>query len=447
MQGNVLLQKRLIGRMFESNCPIHTRRNSRIKKRKALRLDNTIKRNGIFAPSKHRIVKAHAKEPNRTMTNISMQQQKSKPDTKKRKAIRLDNIIKRNDIFASPKHSIKKAHVMGPNRYGPMKKVAVQQQQKPKVETKKRKAIRLDNTIKRNGIFSSPKHSVKIAQNMEPNRHSPMTKASVQEQRKPKADTTWGSSHSWSRAKQNRGYNAPITKEHGVLAASKFLKSAGRRRDLATIKRRIGCAPGVRSCWTQSETLYSIPIARNRSAWNNHQAPFCHKLRRGGNLKVYPNLLSENELKGLQVEVLGSGFFRQYRVQAQDEPRVHFLLNDQATFDDFETSSQPGYRYAKVKIKSRPLCRLPRLEYVSKELATASGVERWNIGVNPVLYRDSKDGMGGHADDDQGETVILCLVLASPDTARPVVIAPSTKGSKLRDGDERIELVLRAGDA
>jgi len=123
---------------------------------------------------------------------------------------------------------------------------------------------------------------------------------------------------------------------------------------------------------------------------------------------------------------------------------VHFLLHDRATNDDFRSSKQPGYRYARGTAKARPLSKLPLLERVSKKLATLSGVDRWNIGVNPVLYQDSKDGMGGHADDDQGETVILCLILASPDEERPVVITPN---SKLQDGDERIELMLRAGDA
>lgn len=164
-------------------------------------------------------------------------------------------------------------------------------------------------------------------------------------------------------------------------------------------------------------------------------------------MKVYQNLLSEDELKSHRQEILESGFFRQYRVQAQNEPRVHFLLHERATNKNFETSLQPGYRYAKVTTKARPLSKLPLLEGLSKELAALNGVDSWNIGVNPVLYRDLRDGMGAHADDDQGETVIMCLVLASSDEERPVVITPNPSESKLRDGDERIELMLRAGDA
>ena len=68
-------------------------------------------------------------------------------------------------------------------------------------------------------------------------------------------------------------------------------------------------------------------------------------------------------------------------------------------------------------MKARPLSKVPKLQQLSKELATlrqippigndsASEEEgaiegKWNIGIHPVLYRDSKDSMGDHADDDQ----------------------------------------------
>ena len=68
-------------------------------------------------------------------------------------------------------------------------------------------------------------------------------------------------------------------------------------------------------------------------------------------------------------------------------------------------------------MKARPLSKLPKLQRLSKELATLrklplsgdkSATEKegtkegkWNIGIHPVMYRDNRDSMGDHADDDQ----------------------------------------------
>jgi hypothetical protein len=153
------------------------------------------------------------------------------------------------------------------------------------------------------------------------------------------------------------------------------------------------------------------------------------------------------ETKRVKEDLFNCGLFRQYQIQAQDEPRLHFLLNEKATNDDFETSLQPGYKYAHVKMKARPLKILPELEMLSQRLASVSGVDRWTIGVNPVLYRDCKEKMGSHVDDDQGEQVILCLIVSSLQEARRVIITPKDKKSILANGDETIELKLLRGDA
>lgn len=142
---------------------------------------------------------------------------------------------------------------------------------------------------------------------------------------------------------------------------------------------------------------------------------------------------------------MNCGLFRQYRLQAQDEPRVHFLLHEEAT-DNFE-DKQPGYSYSQVCVKARPLRKLPLLESLSKELAVFSKVESWNIGVNPVLYRGSNDSMGEHADDDQGEEVILCLIVSSPKKTRRIRIRPQARGEEGENGDECMELILSEGDA
>ena len=70
----------------------------------------------------------------------------------------------------------------------------------------------------------------------------------------------------------------------------------------------------------------------------------------------------------------------------------------------------------------------------------------WDVGVNPVLYRDGDDGIGMHADDDQGEKLILTVNVKSPKTTRHVVIRPKNF-KNVENGDAQLELFLNAGDA
>jgi alkylated DNA repair dioxygenase AlkB len=200
-----------------------------------------------------------------------------------------------------------------------------------------------------------------------------------------------------------------------------------------------------KSIWKQKRnydrTTPVLPQARysSRQKLDPVQIP----LTFGGSLTVYPNAVQDITL--IRDEILGSKLFRQYCIQANPEPRTHFLLHSAAehNFDDFP---QPGYRYASISMKARPLSLLPNLDAVSKDLAKMSGVRDWNIGVNPVLYRADRDHMGNHADDDQGERIILCLIVVSPQRVRRVHIRP-LKFLKGRDGDEKIDLFLEPGDA
>jgi alkylated DNA repair dioxygenase AlkB len=224
-----------------------------------------------------------------------------------------------------------------------------------------------------------------------------------------------------------------------VTPPSPLMRREKPERNLATIRY---CTGQDRQDWTRWQPLYSIPC---RSA--KPEEPFVCNLRRGGTVKIYPNLVQTMETERVKEELFNCRLFRQYQIQAQDEPRLHFLLNEKATKDNFETSSQPGYRYAGVKMKARPLKILPELEQLSQRLATVSGINKWTIGVNPVLYRDCRDKMGSHADDDQGEQVILCLIVSSPQEARRVIITPKDKKPNLEAGDETIELILQPGDA
>ena len=73
-------------------------------------------------------------------------------------------------------------------------------------------------------------------------------------------------------------------------------------------------------------------------------------------------------------------------------------------------------------MKARPLSMLPRLEKVAEELAVKRNIpgRHWNIGIHPVCYRCDRDGMGDHADDDQGETRIFCLLVDQVEVSRKV---------------------------
>jgi hypothetical protein len=204
-------------------------------------------------------------------------------------------------------------------------------------------------------------------------------------------------------------------------------------------------------------------------------------LERGGQLVVWRQLLDSEMLARLKTEMMQVVQFRRYKVQGTWEPRVHSLYHQHATADD--TQPQPGYRYGTITLKARPLDELdvlssltPVLERHSRAVTSDSSpssqdtvgtsvhkeeedVESecpplyWNIGVNPVIYRSGRDRMGMHADDDQGEEIIMTTIVDGPvDNPRPLVIQPTVckKGRAQKDllnaMDEKIELFLCPGD-
>ena len=102
-------------------------------------------------------------------------------------------------------------------------------------------------------------------------------------------------------------------------------------------------------------------------------------------------------------------------------------------------------------MKSYPLNLVPEIEECAAELASHYNLPNgeWNIGVDAIIYRDGSDGMGWHADDTQGESVVLCVVVESPGVSpRSVRVRPNKKTQSLEHGDEEIQLLdLREGDA
>ena len=204
-----------------------------------------------------------------------------------------------------------------------------------------------------------------------------------------------------------------------------------KRRILATKQEK---CPDT-NLWKPREIIASVAARKT-----GHGKVIPIHLRLGGTIHILPNAVKMEEVQKVTEELLHCGMFRQYRIQGNNEPRAHFLLHEDAT-TDFQ-APQPGYRYATTTMKARPLSVLPQTEAVSQILASACGIQKWTIGVNPILYRDQRDKMGDHADDDQGEEKILCLVLKSPKDIRPVNVHPF----KLLPQDEAIELFISPGD-
>ena len=139
--------------------------------------------------------------------------------------------------------------------------------------------------------------------------------------------------------------------------------------------------------------------------------------------------------------------FRQYRLGLFDEPRVHCLLGEEEGC---------GYRYHGVSMKATSVQKVPTVE----KFAHASAreflqgkyqMDRWNVGMDMIVYRDGQDSCGWHADDTQNECLVVAVVVECG-SARRVCIRPNRKpstGAKragpLEEGDEEIELHVGQG--
>jgi alkylated DNA repair dioxygenase AlkB len=160
-------------------------------------------------------------------------------------------------------------------------------------------------------------------------------------------------------------------------------------------------------------------------------------LHRGGVIKFFPNLVEHaNEVKN---EMMCITTYKQYKVrECGSEPRLHALY----------CSSKGGYQYGRVKMASHPLESLPVISGVAEGLASKFGLlnDHWNIGCHLLLYRDGKDSIHWHADDTQGEDVVLSLTVDGPVAdARTICFQPSNT-TTLKTGDEQLELYPIPGD-
>eukprot|EP00804_Cyclotella_cryptica_P011375 CCRYP_016037-RA/>CCRYP_016037-RA protein AED:0.06 eAED:0.06 QI:353/1/1/1/1/1/10/132/1126 len=173
-------------------------------------------------------------------------------------------------------------------------------------------------------------------------------------------------------------------------------------------------------------------------------------LSRGGKVVFRQNVLTCQEQTTLTAAMQNCKLFRQYSIgETYAEPRSHVLLSSKIKSIDKMNGSQqgnPGYAYHGIKMKAYPLDQIPEVERLANRLARFYGIDEWNTGVDLVAYKDGEDRMGWHADDTQGEALVVCVVVSCPEP-RPLRIRPKKRYRPLSDGDEEIEIAPSAGDA
>ncbi|KAL3791788.1 hypothetical protein ACHAW5_009421 [Stephanodiscus triporus] len=175
-------------------------------------------------------------------------------------------------------------------------------------------------------------------------------------------------------------------------------------------------------------------------------------------------MLSNDRRSTLSESMRTCRFYRQYtRSGVYHEPRFHVLLSSGAS-STTSTSTRSGgsesdaaeaaaggggYSYHGIRMRAMPIDIVPDVSAYASELASEYGLpyDRWGIGVDLIAYRDGEDGIGWHADDTQGESVVLCVVVDAPGEPRPVHVRPNVRaGGPLSDGDEEIQLYVGEGD-
>jgi len=97
--------------------------------------------------------------------------------------------------------------------------------------------------------------------------------------------------------------------------------------------------------------------------------------------------------------------------------------------------------FISVKMLAHPMCDFKAIERVDEYVAEFFQTD-FNIGVDALCYRDGKDHIGFHADDTQGEDIVVSLTVESL-CQRVLRIKP--KGDACV-GDEQIDLFPCAGD-
>jgi hypothetical protein len=136
-----------------------------------------------------------------------------------------------------------------------------------------------------------------------------------------------------------------------------------------------------------------------------------------------------------------------HSAQLRRPPQHQALFLSSMIKSDGSTKNEVGYSYHNINMKALPMDLVPEVNSFASELATEYKLpdNKINIGVDLIVYKDGSDSIGWHADDTQGEDLVLAVVVESHEM-RPLKIRPA-KSKSLSDGDEEIELFIGEGDA
>ena len=199
---------------------------------------------------------------------------------------------------------------------------------------------------------------------------------------------------------------------------------------------------GRRRCYNEQRGAYGTweDLHIDLSSNNSMQI----HLNRGGKIGIYTNMLPKNKRQSLSTAMHQCKLYRQYtRSCVFHEPRFHVLLSSKAA------QCNTGYMYHGIRMKAEPIELVSEVANYANELAKGYNLpeNQWDIGVDMIVYRDGDDSIGWHADDSQGESVVLCVVVDAPGEPRPLYIRPKrSKSTHLANGDEEIQLYVGEGD-
>ncbi len=176
-------------------------------------------------------------------------------------------------------------------------------------------------------------------------------------------------------------------------------------------------------------------------------------LRRGGRLRVFPNFVGDGRRVKVSDAMDKCTLYRQYCKHGDEmtsEARMQVLLSSKVNqvHNGSHKRGRPGYHYDGITMMAQPLSQVEQVEQLTRDLAELYRLpeKEWNIGTNLVGYRTGEDHMAWHSNCDQGEVLILCIVVESRNCTRPILIRPKNHIS-LQDGDEEIIVFVGQGDA
>ena len=197
--------------------------------------------------------------------------------------------------------------------------------------------------------------------------------------------------------------------------------------------------------WEKVFSTHKIHIGMGMNLVNR----ICFGLKCGGTLTFFKNFLSETRCKALLENVYQCNLLRQYQQGSlqYNEPRLQALFCSATHLDG-------GYHYHGTSLKPLSLSNVPDILTLSNELEMYFGIE-CNIGVHMMFCHGGEDSIGWHADDTQGESLIIAVVLECPTIevkggniqVRPVLVKTNHKFGTYCAGEEKFRLYPASGDA